>query len=354
MATPLTPTQMLSALHKAGLTVVEYKDWRTHNRNHKGPWGPVHGIVIHHTVTHGDTPEQTMSSVALCYNGHADLPGPLCHAVGAKNGTVYLVGHGRTNHAGLGDPDVARAVEREAAHLPADNQATEDGNKQFYGIELINRGDGKDPWPSRQYDAAVRWAAGIAHAHGWSERSVIGHKEWQPGKVDPTFSMDQFRADVRTELIKLAAPPAKPSVPSAPASTGGTMQYTSLARSEDVTIPDGESREIYWTAEYQDGSGDHGTAGKTVVSGDHYTGTVSLTFTDGLPIGVSLRGWQQLDAGGESGEPVTALVAGVDEHSVSVTGRVPEDRNLVFKIHNDSAAPVTLAWAGIRLGTWPL
>ena len=33
------------------MTVVEVGDWRTHNRNHKGPWGPVHGVMIHHTVT---------------------------------------------------------------------------------------------------------------------------------------------------------------------------------------------------------------------------------------------------------------------------------------------------------------
>ena len=36
-----------------GMTVEEVRDWRNHNRNHKGPWGPVHGIMIHHTVTSG-------------------------------------------------------------------------------------------------------------------------------------------------------------------------------------------------------------------------------------------------------------------------------------------------------------
>ncbi|MDH6216854.1 hypothetical protein M2283_004172 [Streptomyces pseudovenezuelae] len=28
-------------------------------------------------------------------------------------------------------------------------------------------------------------SAVIRRHHGWSERSVIGHKEWQPGKQDP-------------------------------------------------------------------------------------------------------------------------------------------------------------------------
>ena len=52
MATPLTASQAVkgSCVTK-GLTVVELRNWRTHNRNHKGPWGPVHGVMIHHTVT---------------------------------------------------------------------------------------------------------------------------------------------------------------------------------------------------------------------------------------------------------------------------------------------------------------
>ena len=52
---------------------------------------------------------------------------------------------------------------------------------------------------------AVRWAAALCRAHGWSELSVIGHKEWQPGKIDPTFSMGTFRARV-AERLKHVAP----------------------------------------------------------------------------------------------------------------------------------------------------
>lgn len=195
MATPLSASAMLAALRAEGVDVAEYKSWRTHNRNHVGPWGPVHGVVIHHTVTSG-----TASSVELCYSGHATLPGPLCHTVGAKDGRLFMVGHGRANHAGLGDGDVLRAVIDETP-LPADNQTNTDGNRHFYGIELVNLGDGKDPWPEVQKEAAVRWAAAICRAHGWSERSVIAHKEWQPGKIDPTFDMAMFRARVAERLM---------------------------------------------------------------------------------------------------------------------------------------------------------
>ena len=203
MATPLSASQLLKALRDEGLKVVEHRNWRTHNRNHKGAWGPVHGVMIHHTVTSG-----TSNSVELCYNGHADLPGPLCHGVIAKDGTVYLVGNGRANHAGLGDDDVLRAVIAEQP-LPPDNEANTDGNARFYGFECINLGDGKDPWPAAQLEAIERAAAAICRAHGWNERSVIGHLEWQPGKIDPKgFSMNTMRERVRKRLAGAPGGPA--------------------------------------------------------------------------------------------------------------------------------------------------
>lgn len=203
MATPLTASGMLVALRAEGCRVREYRDWRTNNRNHKGPWGPVYGVMIHHTVTSG-----TDATVRLCYEGHSSLPGPLCHTVGAKDGTLYMVGNGRANHAGSGDDDVLRAVLNETT-LPADDEANTDGNRHFYGIELVNLGDGRDPWPEVQVDAAARWAAGICRAHGWGAESVIGHLEWQPGKVDPRgFTMSDFRARVAQLL---AHPPGQTS-----------------------------------------------------------------------------------------------------------------------------------------------
>ncbi|MDH2390204.1 peptidoglycan-binding protein [Streptomyces sp. HNM0663] len=205
MATPLSASRFLSALRDEGLIVVEHRSWRTHNRNHKGPWGPTHGVMIHHTVSSG-----THSSVDLCYDGYAGLPGPLGHGVIAKDGTVYLIGNGRANHAGLGDDDVLRAViaERE---LPRDNEANTDGNRHFYGFECINLGNGEDPWPAAQLTAVERAAAGICRAHGWNQRSVIGHLEWQPGKVDPRgFTMDAMRERIGRRLGRAPDGPPPP------------------------------------------------------------------------------------------------------------------------------------------------
>lgn len=195
MASPMSADTFLSALRDEGLRVTEVGDWRAHNRDGKGPWGPVHGVLLHHTATSGA--EET---VRLCRDGRDDLPGPLCHGVITKDGSVHLVGHGRANHAGSGDDDVLRAVIAEK-RLPRADEANTDGNRHFYGFECENLGDGDDPWPSEQLDAATRAAAAICRHHGWTERSVLGHLEWQPGKVDPRgFTMDSMRERVGHRL----------------------------------------------------------------------------------------------------------------------------------------------------------
>ncbi|MYZ06419.1 N-acetylmuramoyl-L-alanine amidase [Streptomyces sp. SID2999] len=191
----MSASGFLSALKAEGVKVVEVGGWRTHNRNHKGPWGPMHGVMIHHTVTSGSA-----RTVELCRDGYDELPGPLCHGVITKDGKVHLVGYGRANHAGLGDDDVLRAVIAEKG-LPTDNEANTDGNRHFYGFECENLGDGKDPWPDAQMEAIVRAAAAICRHHGWTERSVIGHLEWQPGKIDPRgFTMSSLRSRIKAQL----------------------------------------------------------------------------------------------------------------------------------------------------------
>ncbi|THA70312.1 N-acetylmuramoyl-L-alanine amidase [Streptomyces sp. A0958] len=196
MSSPMSASAFLAALKDEGLTVVQVGDWRSHNRNHKGSWGPVNGVMIHHSATEG-----TDATVRMCRDGHPDLPGPLCHGVIAKDGRVHLVGYGRTNHAGLGDDDVLRAVVAEKKHLPGDNETNTDGNRHFYGFECENLGDGKDPWPDAQLEAIEKAAAAICRHHGWTARSVIGHLEWQPGKVDPRgFTMADMRDRVHDRL----------------------------------------------------------------------------------------------------------------------------------------------------------
>ncbi|MEU4996573.1 N-acetylmuramoyl-L-alanine amidase [Streptomyces sp. NPDC021622] len=210
MAPPLSAGSFLDALRDEGVTVVEVGAWEHRNRNHKGPWGPVHGVMIHHTVTKGSA-----ATVKICRDGHASLPGPLCHGVITKDGRVHLVGYGRANHAGLGDDDVLRAVIAERA-LPADNEANTDGNRHFYGYECENLGDGKGPWPAAQVEAIVRASAAICRRHGWTAASVIRHLDWQPGKVDPR-GVDW--ANIHKRVAERLKHPASWS-------PGGTSTYT--------------------------------------------------------------------------------------------------------------------------------
>lgn len=354
MATPWTSVQRIAAYRREGITkIVELPGWRTHNRDGETgkPFGPVYGVGIHHTAGVGS------GMARFCRTGSGELPGPLCHDFLAKDGTLYVVGHGRTNHAGSVTPAVKAAIIAE--QVPGTQRSmgteTQDANDFLYGLEIENWGDGKDAYPAVQMSVAVRWAAAHCRHHGWGRNSVWGHKELTARKTDPSFSMATFRYEVNKRLT-LSPPPVATKPSPTPATNGASLmdEYTSLARSEDLTIPAGQTRKIYWTSEYQDGPADHGTGGYTVLTGSHYTGTLSLTFATGVPVGVSVRGQQELVPGDVSGEPVTDLTAGPNEHSVSVTGRVPADRDLYFEVTNGSASPVTLVWAGLRLGSWAL
>ncbi|MFD3333507.1 N-acetylmuramoyl-L-alanine amidase [Streptomyces sp. NPDC058700] len=212
MAAPLSADRFLAALRAEGCKVVEHDGWRTHTRTSSGrPWGPVNGVMIHHTVSKGTT-----NTVRICRDGYAGLPGPLCHGVIAKDGTVHLVGYGRTNHAGGGDPDVLEAVTDESygTRPPVPNVGNvdgTDGNRAFYGFECENLGDGKDPWPSVQLEAIERASAALCRAHGWTYRSVIGHLEWSDDKSDPRgFTMPSMRDRVGARLGKAPTAPTTP------------------------------------------------------------------------------------------------------------------------------------------------
>ncbi|MFC8365583.1 N-acetylmuramoyl-L-alanine amidase [Streptomyces griseorubiginosus] len=211
MATPLSAAKMLAALKAEGLTVHEHAGWKTHNRDGATgkAFGPVVGVLIHHTAGHGDK--------EVCFKGRSDLPGPLCHGWLGKTEGLWMIGSGRANHAGLVDMDVLNALRDERSPLPRDDEANADGNDVLYGLEIENLGNSKDPYPDEQYRQAVLWAAAICRAHGWSEKSVAGHKECQPGKIDPSFDMDDFRAAVKKQLAarpgSTATPAPSPSTP---------------------------------------------------------------------------------------------------------------------------------------------
>lgn len=212
MAKPMSIDEFTKALKKWGLDFEGIQDtWAFHNRNHMGNWGPqVNGVMLHHT---GSDSQTTMKNIL--WSGHGNLPGPLCHAGIDVNGKLWLASLGRANHAGLGDNEVLKHVINEdyTGNLrPSD--ASVDGNARFYGFEIMYPGN--KPMSAAQKNAAILASCAILDFYDWTEKSVIGHGEWQPGKWDPGISagrmmdMNEMRMRIRAQL-KSGPPKKKPS-----------------------------------------------------------------------------------------------------------------------------------------------
>lgn len=371
MSTPLTADQLVRAFRAEGLKVVEHREWRTHNRNHKGPWGPVHGTMLHHTVSTG-----ALSSVNLCYDGYEGLPGPLCHGVITKDGTLYLISAGRSNHAGGGDPAVLAHVIAED-YDPAGtlrptrgNDDGVDGNAHFYGFECVNLGDGKDPWPDVQVDAMVRASAALSRAHGWTEKSAIGHKEWSDDKSDPkgpgtVVAMPVLRAKIRERLAHPASwnqvppqplpTPVEPPTPGVPVSN--PLRQNLLRGENTDLIPSSGPGHIYWTWEGLDEGNSHGAGGKTVAINVTYSAVLRIQLT-GLAAGevVEVSSFE-MDGNG------TEIAAGFPVHVNGRTGggivhaSIPftdtTGNRLGFKVINRGAQVVSMTAVALTAHYWP-
>lgn len=173
-------TDLANIARSAGLKVVERSGWKARGR---GPMSGARSIMCHHTAgaKTGNAP-----SLNLVQNGRTGLPGPLAQIVLGRDGTVYIVAAGRSNHAGV----VSAAKYQNAYSI---------------GIEAENTGLSNDPWPRKQYDAYVRLAAALAIHYKIPVTDIVGHREAaRPAgrKIDPTYSgafksMAAFRADVK-------------------------------------------------------------------------------------------------------------------------------------------------------------
>jgi hypothetical protein len=171
-----------SVLRKAGLKVVEVKGWETRGR---GDIGKIRFVLCHHTATQqpGNAP-----SLWIVRDGRPDVQGPLSQLVLGRDGTFYVVAAGRANHAGKGIWNKMRDV----------------GNGMSIGIEAENNGLSQikpkegEPWPERQMVAYAKGVAALIKHLKLSVNECVGHKEYAPDrKIDPSFSMQDFRARVK-------------------------------------------------------------------------------------------------------------------------------------------------------------
>lgn len=254
--TPMTPGQWLEKLRAEGVTVTGYLTWETHERDDETgkTFGPVNGVTIHHTAGR--------DSKSVCYNGTSSLPGPLCHSYLPKTGTVHMMSAGRANHAGTFAQNAHNAVLNESSVHPYPDAAEPvDGNDHYYGIEIENLGDGEDEYTWAQYVAAVKWATAICRHHGWTENSVIGHKEGTRRKIDPkgpvnspheatfAWTMDRFRRDVKAALALPAGEwqSKEESVALTTADVAKIAKTDGVFKSPDYALATEENK--FWTLE---------------------------------------------------------------------------------------------------------
>lgn len=354
MATPMSADGWLNALRVEGITkIVQMPNWKTHNRDDETGkvFGPVYGVAIHHTAGVGP------GMAEFCRKGSADLPGPLVQDFLAKDGTLYLVGHGRCNHAGSVTPAVRDAIKADKAptgHEREQGAETVDGNDFLYGLEIENKGDGKDPYPAAQYAVAVKWAAARLRYHGWTANSAWGHKELTTRKTDPSFpkGMAQFRKDVAAVLAHPAGykAPTTPSRSIDSVEINGMTDYTSVARTGTTSsIGNGLTYEVYFTSEQADDPGDHGLNGKSVLSGPgQFSGAVKIRFETPAPAGLTFRMVRQENNVTVGTEWMGDITPGADHFVAPVIGAVGTGQNLVLVIENHSGGTVNLTEAFLR------
>ena len=190
-------TDLADILRDAGLAVTEIDGWKTRGFNGGKRWGgpemekPRSGIV-HHTAgpSRSRAGGRDLPSKNVLLNGYSGLPGPLSQLGLGFSGRFYVIAAGLCNHAGT-------VTERRFENL------------RSIGIEAEHPGNA-EPWPERQYEAYVAGAAALSAAYGieW-----VGHKEVaypRGNKIDPTFNMTTFRANV-----------ARVAKPASPGSTSG-------------------------------------------------------------------------------------------------------------------------------------
>lgn len=229
MSKPITSKRFLELCTEWGIkTIATHTNWASHNRNTKGEWNDLHGVMLHHTGKFTSVNQMA----ELLWNGYAALPGPLCQSGIDPAGILRLTGWGRANHAGLGSESTLERVI--ASNYPKTGNIkpgppTIDGNARFYGFEIM--ADGITPITDAQRITAVRITAAICLEHNWGP-DVIGHGEWQQGKWDvgahgKLIDFSVIRNEVK-QAMKEGPPKKKPPTPTKPPAPKPTPVPTAL------------------------------------------------------------------------------------------------------------------------------
>lgn len=214
MSKAMTAPELLAAFKKWKLPVKEYDGWKLRSR--PGGLGDMHGIVIHHTGSESQS-DDYLHFLFVQGRPEENIPGPLCNVSTDMDGDLHLGAVGRANHAGMGSQATLNHVINEdySGNLKPGSDNWPSGNSTYYGNEV--RFNGAHAMTPKAYRTVVLYCAAICDHHGWSAKSVIGHKEHTGRKNDPgNTDMATLRKDVQAALDAGPGQPAKGSTPDLP------------------------------------------------------------------------------------------------------------------------------------------
>lgn len=171
------------------------------------PRGPadIDTIVLHHTAS-GGTAQDT---ARYFQDPSADVSS---HYVVGKDGTIVQ-----------SVPDGKRAWHAGESSF----KGRDDVNDFSIGIEIVNLGDGRDPYPDAQYEALADLVAWLMKTYGVPMDRITGHRDValpRGRKSDPSdnFDRDRLRSMVQARLDGAAGNQAPAPGPAAAAPRPGT------------------------------------------------------------------------------------------------------------------------------------
>lgn len=176
--------QELTAIWRGlGLRVVGMAGWEDRGRSATITFDV---LGCHHTAAAVDVDR-------ILRDGRPDVPGPLCNVALHADGTVVLVASGRANHFGVATWPSFRALGVEAT---GPNRTGATGPSAFDNYdEYVKLAAGWCIWKNVDPFAVVR--ADVAP----DVCRVAAHKDVAPDrKIDPAFSMADFRSQVRAAM----------------------------------------------------------------------------------------------------------------------------------------------------------
>lgn len=184
-------TGLARVAREAGLKVVETYNWKEAGVD----MGTIESVMVHHTAA--KSYNKNAPSLNVVRYGRPGLPGPLCHYLIGRDGTVYVIAAGRGNHAGR----------------VSKNAYT---NSHSIGIEIENDGVG-EAWSDELMAVVVKLTRALCDEWKVSGNAidsfVVAHKEAaipKGRKIDPTFDMNAFRKAVKAGSWKGGTPAPKP------------------------------------------------------------------------------------------------------------------------------------------------